>query len=162
MIQRASAPPRGPKGAPSGPRGGGRGGIGKRRAGPIRVDKDGDLDMDGSGRAKAGKGRLDSPNLPRSQGGGRGRAPTPRGAQLNTQKAQQAILRGLGAKQANVLDSRAAGNTTLQIDGLKSSKAASNADGGLESLLGFLERKAAGLDSGSNRTVRIKKVCFLI
>jgi nuclear RNA export factor len=54
------------------------------------------------------------------------------------------------------------GSTTLQIDGLKSSKAASNSDGGLESLLGFLERKAAGLDAGSNRAVRIKKVCFLV
>jgi nuclear RNA export factor len=86
-----------------------------------------------------------------------------RGGLQGTQKVQQAILRGLGAKQANVLDSRiSTGNTTLQIDGLKSSKAASNPDGGLESLLAFLERKAAGLDSGSNRAVRIKKVCFLI
>lgn len=81
---------------------------------------------------------------------------------MSTQKAQQAILRGLGARQAKVLDSRITGGTTLQIDGLKSSKAASNSDGGLESLLGFLERKAAGLDAGSNRAVRIKKVCFLV
>jgi nuclear RNA export factor len=61
------------------------------------------------------------------------------------------------------MDSRiTTGGTTLQVDGLKSSKAVSNPDGGLESLLGFLERKAAGLDSASNRAVRIKKVCFLI
>jgi nuclear RNA export factor len=167
MIQRPTAPPRGPRGSPSGVQGGGRGGIQKRRAGgPIRVDKDGDLDMDASGRGKSGKGRLESP-IPsrpqRPQPPGRGRASAPRGNSLGMQKAQQAILRGLGAKQANVLDSRNnTGGTTLQVDGLKSSKAASNTDGGLESLLGFLERKAAGLDSGSNRTVRIKKVCFLI
>jgi nuclear RNA export factor len=69
----------------------------------------------------------------------------------------------LETKQANVLDARISiSGTALQVDGLKASKAASNPDGGLESLLGFLERKAAGLDSGSNRAVKIKKVCFLI
>jgi nuclear RNA export factor len=163
MIQRASAPPRGPRNGSPGIQGGGRGGIQKRRAGPVRVDKDGDLDMDGSGRGKSGKGRLESPVPSRPQGAGRGRGAAARGGLQGTQKVQQAILRGLGAKQANVLDSRlSTGNTTLQIDGLKSSKAASNPDGGLESLLAFLERKAAGQDSGSNRTVRIKKVCFLI
>lgn len=159
MIKRASAPPRGPKGGSSG----NRGGIKKRRGGPVRVDKDGDLDMDGAGRGKSGKGRLESPAPSRPQGPGRGRGSASRAGPLDTQKAQQAILRGLGAKQANILESRiGAGGTTLQVDGLKSSKAASNSDGGLESLLGFLERKAAGLDSASNRAVKIKKVCFLI
>jgi nuclear RNA export factor len=57
----------------------------------------------------------------------------------------------LGAKQANIVESHT-GNNTLQITGLKSSKAAANPDGGLESLLSFLERKASG-------TVKIKKVC---
>lgn len=158
MIQRASAPPRGPRSGSSG----GRGGIQKRRTGPVRVDKDGDLDMDGGSRGKSGKGRLESPVPTRPQGAGRGRGAAAKGGNMSTQKAQQAILRGLGARQAKVLDSRITGGTTLQIDGLKSSKAASNSDGGLESLLGFLERKAAGLDAGSNRAVRIKKVCFLV
>jgi nuclear RNA export factor len=119
--------------------------------------------MDGAGRGKSGKGRLESPVPTRPQASGRARAPNPRGSNLNTQKAQQAILRGLETKQANVLDARiSTSGTALQVDGLKASKAASNPDGGLESLLGFLERKAAGLDSGSNRAVKIKKVCFLI
>jgi nuclear RNA export factor len=159
MIQRPTAPPRGPRhGSPS-IRGGG---IQKRRSGPVRVDKDGDLDMDGvgAGRGKSGRGRFESPPTgPR----GRGRAAPARGGNLGTQKAQQAILRGLGGKQANVLDSRISkGGSSLQVDGLKSSRAASNADGGLDSLLAFLERKAAGLDSGSNRTVKIKKVSLSI
>jgi nuclear RNA export factor len=68
------------------------------------------------------------------------------------------------SKQATVLESRitAVGPASLRIDGLSSSKAASNPDGGLESLLGFLERKASGLDAKSNRTVKIKKVCLII
>lgn len=120
------------------------------------------MDNGAGGRGKSGKGRLESPSS-RSQSTGRGKGASARGGNLTTQKAQQAILRGLGAKQANVLDSRITqGGTTLQVDGLKDSKAASNSDGGLESLLGFLERKAAGLDSRSNRAVKIKKVCLLI
>jgi nuclear RNA export factor len=68
------------------------------------------------------------------------------------------------SKQATVLESRitTVGPASLRIDGLSSSKAASNPDGGLESLLGFLERKASGLDAKSNRTVKIKKVCLII
>lgn len=55
--------------------------------------------------------------------------------------------------------SNAALLATLKVTGLNSSKAASNADGGLEALVAFLERKAAGQDSSSNRKIRIKKVC---
>ena len=166
MIQRASAPPRGPRnGAPS-IRNGGRGGIQKRRAGtgPAQVDKDGDLDMDAGagvgGRGKSGKGRLESPipSGPRGAGRGRGAGP-PRGG--NARTTQHNIERGLRHQNVNILESRiTTGGTTLQVDGLMSSKAASNADGGLESLEGFLERKASALDSKSNRVVKIKKVCL--
>ena len=162
MIQRASIPPRGPRhGGPS------RGGVSKRRAGPVRVDKDGDLVMDSTSddrRKQYGKGRINSPAPPSGpKGAGRGRGAPSRGSNLGTHKVQAAIIRGLGAQQANVLESRiTTGGTTLKIDGLKSSKAAANPDGGLDALLGFLERKAAGLDSKSNRSVKIKKVCLLI
>jgi nuclear RNA export factor len=160
MLQRASAPPRGPRSGSPNVRGGGRGGgIQKRRGGggPIRVDKDGDMDMDVGGaiRSQSGKGRIDS--TPYSKGAGRGRGGPARGNNLN--KAQ-AIVRSIGAHQVNIVESPA--TATLKIDGLSSSKAASNSDGGLESLLGFLERKAAGLDAKSNRSIRIKKVCSLI
>ena len=166
MIQRASAPPRGPRNTSPSVRGGGRGGIQKRRAGtgPVRVDKDGDLVMDAAtaaDRRKPGKGRLESPAPSKPHGSGRGSGGPVRGTNIGAQKTQQAILRGLGAQQANVLESRIiTGGTSLRIDGLNSSKAASNPDGGLESLLAFLERKASGLDAASNRSVKIKKVCF--
>jgi nuclear RNA export factor len=75
-------------------------------------------------------------------------------------RAKQNIIRGLGGKQAKVLESRITdGGVRLQVSGLSDSKAASNPDGGLDALLSFLERKASGLDSKSNRAVKIKKVC---
>jgi nuclear RNA export factor len=162
-MQRTSAPPRGPRGASPSVRGGGRGGIQKRRGGTPRVDKDGDLVMDPAAAAdkrRSGRGRIEGvPTKP--LGAGRANGGQTRGGSLGIQKAQQAILRGIGAHQANVVESRlASGSSYLKIDGLSSSKAAANPDGGLEALLAFLERKASGLDSKSNRTVKIKKVCL--
>jgi len=160
MLQRPATAPRGPRNASPNVRGGGRGGIQKRNktTGPARVDRDGDLVMDAAAagdKRRSGKGRLEAPAS--SRGSGRGNGGPSRGGNLGTAKAQQAIIRGLGAKQANVVESRitTGDNNTLQITGLKSSKAASNPDGGLESLLSFLERKA----SDRTRTVKIKKVC---
>ncbi|KAE8452140.1 hypothetical protein EG329_001607 [Mollisiaceae sp. DMI_Dod_QoI] len=158
MLQ--SAPPRGPRGSSPNIRGRGRGGIQKRRAdGPVRVDKDGDLVMDAAAagnKRRSGKGRMDPSS--KSAGNGRTNSGSGRGGTIAIHKAQQAILRGMGAQQANVLESRitSTGNS-LQVEGLSLSKAASNSDGGLEALLGFLERKASGMDAKSNRTVKIKK-----
>lgn len=168
MLQ--GAPPRGPRGASNNARGRGRGGIQKRRSdGPVRVDKDGDLVMDavagggvkrrtGTGRG-TGRGRMESP---KPIGNGRTNSgPSRGGAAIH--KAQAAILRGMGAKQANILDSRiTAAGTSLQVEGLGSSKASTNSDGGVEALLGFLERKASGFDNQANRGVKIKKVCLML
>ena len=164
----SSAHARGPRGAPSrvGGRGGG-GGIQKRRgggAGPVRVDKDGDMVMDAVvDKRRSGKGRLDSPKPQTSgrPGPGARQPPTGPARGVASQKAQQAIMRGLNGKQANIVDSRISSlPTTVQIKGLQESKAASNSDGGLEALLGFLERKAKPGDI-LNRTIKIKKVCLL-
>lgn len=144
----------------------GRGGVQKRKAGPTRVDKDGDLVMDPTAAAdkrRAARSQLGG-NGSRGQGTGRANGgPSSRGGTAGMIKAQQAIIRGLSAKQsqANVLESRiTTSGTRLQIGGLSSSKAAGNPDGGVESLLAFLERKASGLDNDSNKAVKIKKVCY--
>ncbi|KAH8815064.1 hypothetical protein F5884DRAFT_770939 [Xylogone sp. PMI_703] len=139
-------------------RGVGRGGIQKRRGGSVRVDRDGDLVMDAaaaSNRNKTTLTRHDGRPSPARGGSMTGQG---RGG-LGSQRSQQAILRGLNTRQANVLETHISRptSTTIRVDGLRSSKAASNADGGLESLLAFLERKASGLDAKSNRTVKIKK-----
>ncbi|ESZ99579.1 hypothetical protein SBOR_0052 [Sclerotinia borealis F-4128] len=158
MMNRTSAPPRGPRNSSSSAKGGGRvggGGITKRRTGPIRVDKDGDLDMDtttGANGRRGGKNAIgvSAPTGPR--GHGRPSRNTGRGGRLDLARNPQAILRGMGSQsqQANVL-------VTLWVKGLKGSKAASNDDQGLSALVSFLERKAATLDSKSKRSIRVKK-----
>ncbi|KAI9642236.1 nuclear mRNA export, poly(A)+RNA binding protein [Ciborinia camelliae] len=158
MMNRTSGPPKGPRNSSSGARGSGRvggGGISKRR-GPVRVDKDGDLDMDaatGANGRKSGKGAIGGsvPTGPRGHGRG-GARNTGRGGKLDLARNPQAILRGMGSQsqQANVL-------VTLWVKGLKGSKAASNSDQGVSSLVSFLERKATTLDSKSKRVVRVKK-----
>lgn len=163
MLQRTPAPPRGPR-VPS--YRGGRGGIQKRRAGnapgPVRVDKDGDLVMDASSTDEKRSGRGQIGGSRSAKGPGSGRVPTGPargGGNAGMQRTQRSVMRGMGTKQVNVHDTRNHPKmATLEIKGLGSSKAASNPDGGIESLLSFLERKASGHDNTSNRAVKIKKV----
>lgn len=161
-------------------RGASRGGIQKRRAPAGRVDKDGDLVMDAAGgveQRKGGKGRPEGTG-PRSSGARAGRSgssiSTARG-NLVSQRSQQAILRGIGNQDVNLIDTRKGhGSTTgitggagrlrgrdvlvhISVQGIKQSKAASNPDGGVKDLLGFLERKATAHE-GSTKSVKIKKV----
>lgn len=157
MMNRTSAPPKGPRNSSSSSKGTGRvggGGITKRR-GPVRVDKDGDLDMDtavGATGRKSGKGFIGGsvPTGPRGYGKG-GARNSGRGGRLDITRNPQAILRGMGSQsqQANVL-------VTLWVQGLKGSKAVSNADHGLASIVTFLERKAAALES--RKSIKVKKV----
>ncbi|EOO00566.1 putative mrna export factor mex67 protein [Phaeoacremonium minimum UCRPA7] len=139
----------------------GRGGIAKRSRGGAapRVDRDGDLVMDPTAAAngnKSGSG-FSKPSKPPS---GPARRNTPRtGPVASTAKLQQNLLRQIGGDTSRLPNGpRAtrsqANTTTIKIFGLKASKAATNPDGGVKSLLEFLERKASGL---SNHTVTIKK-----
>ncbi|KAI4860335.1 NTF2-like protein [Hypoxylon rubiginosum] len=152
-----------------------RGGICKRRnTTGARVDRDGDLDMDApaaGGRSSRKPKRDDTiPTGPRST---RPAANGPRGPRP-TAKAQQIIQRVITGTSGN-LPSRIAngmsGGTkafkggrqvnashtmTLQVEGLKSSKAANNEGGGLKELLNFLERKAQSV-AKTTRPIRIKK-----
>ncbi|XXG94012.1 nuclear mRNA export, poly(A)+RNA binding protein [Hypoxylon texense] len=152
-----------------------RGGISKRRNNTaVRVDRDGDLDMDApvaggrsSRKPKRGASIPTEPRSTRSAANG-SRGPRP------TAKAQQIIQRVITGTSGN-LPSRIAngmsGGTkafkggrqvnashtmTLQVEGLKSSKAANNEGGGLKELLNFLERKAQSV-AKTTRSIRIKK-----
>lgn len=174
----SGAPPRGPKGSTPSSRPS-RGGIQKRKAGPTKVDKDGDLVMDAAntiGADRKGKGRPEGASKP-SKGRATIRQPTSTGparSGLNNIRTQQAIIRGLGSQTAG-LESRVTtrsgdrsrvrsddgGFSYLSIRGLRQSKAASNPDGGVGALLGFLERKASGLDANLKKGVQIKKVSLL-
>src|SRR5277367_2556114 len=110
MFPRSSTPPTGPRGSSPARRGIGRGGIQKRRGGPPRVDKDGDLVMDpveGKVILGSGSGRSEGNRSSRARAAGPGgqAASTFRG-NLSTQQSQQAIIRGLESKQANIIESR--------------------------------------------------------
>lgn len=164
------------------------GGIKKRNAGgPTKTDRDGDLDMDPSAAAGGpGRGRQQQqqqtnnksapPTGPRrstrsAPAGGRGPKPTTRAADMvkkiiegGTGNLSSRIAAGIDTSTRHTRSSRpinAANTTTLQIGGLKNSKAASNEGGGLRELIIFLERKASAVGK-LNHAVRIKKVSLYI
>lgn len=172
---------------PSGPRAGRnsgpgrllhRGGVQKRSQQSARVDRDGDLDMDSSG---AGRGR----GRGRGRGDRRRHTPTPQmnghgNPFSNTQRnkvdlsnVQKGIFQAMGVKgstpRGRGTSSRfgksgparnnlpSGGLDQIVIRGLQQSKAAANADGGLEALITWLERKAT---SPQGEMVKVKKVCL--
>jgi nuclear RNA export factor len=172
MSTRSGTPPTGPRqrGAPTARVGRG---ITKRRAGPLRIDHDGDVEM-GSSNGIAGRGRGANRRAPYNRGNTTSHAGrdslqsrAPQGVFGAAQ--QRAIIQNIASGNANIRGTKARGLfqksparggartqkqennlDEIKILGLKDSKAASNADGGLESLRGFLERKSAA---------RIIKVC---
>ncbi|KKK22635.1 hypothetical protein ARAM_003033 [Aspergillus rambellii] len=125
-----------------------RGGIRKRGA-PTRVDRDGDLAMDaGAGRGKRSRGDSGRP-APSGT-----RAPT----RDRTINAIQKALSSNTSSQANIRQGgRGGGLEQVIVRGWKQSKAASNRDGGLESLITFLEKKLTSPDSKAGPRARISK-----
>ncbi|KAI1188094.1 hypothetical protein F5B17DRAFT_397230 [Nemania serpens] len=139
-----------------------RGGISKRRgAGPVKVDRDGDLSMDASTSNNASQSH---PRRPKSNAAPPGtvtrtstRNPRP------TAKAQQIIQRvinidtsQISARTRSSLHGTIAPLVTLKVEGLKASRAASNQGGGLRELLSFLERKAQAIGQ-LPRNIKIRK-----
>ncbi|KAI0974562.1 hypothetical protein F4678DRAFT_423186 [Xylaria arbuscula] len=142
-------------------KGSSRGGISKRRgAGPLKVDRDGDLNMGASATANASQSQ---PRRPKNNSTSSG--PATRTSSRNprpTAKAQQIIQRVINGETSQV-SSRRSGRrpdtvplATLKVEGLQSSKAASNEGGGLRELLAFLERKSQSVGH-ITRHIRIKK-----
>ncbi|KAK4143266.1 uncharacterized protein C8A04DRAFT_12525 [Dichotomopilus funicola] len=135
------APPTGPRGSSSrggrsNPRGSRGGGIAKRRGTP-RTDRDGDVSMDATAanNPPSGPARGSTRGTRGSRGG--------RGARASTRLAQN--VRNFVSEQDGVSrgEKPQSNRATLKIYGLKDSKAANNSDGGLRSLLDFLERKSS-------------------
>lgn len=132
---------------------GDRGGIRKRGAPPTKVDRDGDLAMGaGAGAIRGQKTR---------SGSGR---PASSATRANTalDRSISQIQKALSSSnaQANIRQGgRASPTEQVAVRGWKESKAASNRDGGVESLVAFLEKKLTSPDSKSGPRVRISKVC---
>lgn len=128
-----------------------RGGIRKR--GPTRTDREGDIDMDGGGGRGRGK---------RGRGGDLGRhqiSSRPQVQDKTLNAIQQAITRS-SDNQANIRQTRTGGPLEqISVRGWKQSRAKTQRDGGVDSLLGFLERKLASPDPKASSRAKITKVC---
>ena len=142
-----------------------RGGIRKR--GPTRTDRDGDMDMDAGG-ARAKRNRADKSALGgRAAGtgaGGRAVGAGNRAQARNKPRDTDLIQRAIYSadSQANIQRNKKKTGGDLEqfsVRGWKSSKAASNRDGGLESLIAFLERRMNSFIKSGPRA-KITKVCL--
>nr|OQO17012.1 hypothetical protein B0A51_17391 [Rachicladosporium sp. CCFEE 5018] len=138
-----------PKAAPRGPA--------ALRRDRLRKDRDGDLAMDVAVKGRAARVGKSSPvpTGPRSEGSMR----SSRGGLLST-GAQRAILKHAGAGDIAMKEGRTSqprGNLELRISNWTKNKASSNPDGGLSSLLSWLEKKASTRLSSRARNVKIKK-----
>ena len=144
-----------------------RGGIRKRGA-PVRIDHDGDLDMGAGGGGGGGdKGRGGRHRLRGGRNAPEGRRPG--GSGDRTVEALQKLISSNASSQANIRQPRkggmandGSGLSQLSIRGWKSSKAASNPGGALESLIGFIEKKATPdpRSPAADQRLKISKVCL--
>ncbi|KAL1954985.1 hypothetical protein VTO42DRAFT_392 [Malbranchea cinnamomea] len=124
-----------------------RGGIRKRGA-ATRIDRDGDLDMGGAGGGmnigRSGRLRVRGGRSIPTDGRRPGNA-----ADRTVEALQKAVFSG-ASSQANIRQPRRGGMivddreelSQLSVRGWKSSKAASNPGGAIDSLIAFLEKKA--------------------
>ncbi|WEW58269.1 Vacuolar protein sorting-associated protein 53 [Emydomyces testavorans] len=157
-MMNGSRAPKGPRGRAGTPD---RGGIRKRSAAP-RVDRDGDLAMTGAG---AGRGR--GIGKPRGRGDLAQRTtPVARHEAHDKEKTLDALQRAIfsaTAPQANIRRGRADGTmmdgrlSQVRVRGWRASKAVSNADGGVESLIAFLGKKATPPDPSAGARLSISK-----
>lgn len=130
-----------------------RGGIRKR--GPTRTDRDGDMDMDRSGARGGKRGRGDATRSTRSTAAGRPQA------RDKTLDAIQRAISNTQDSQANIRQTKSTAGANLEqfnVTGWKTSKAASNRDGGVESLIAFLERRM-NANTKTGPRAKITKVC---
>ena len=139
---------RGPRHSRSGPQ---RGGIQKRQSSAARTDRDGDLDMNGT-----------RPSGSRGRGQGRGRARGRRGQTNNDPRGSRGRGRGgnphgmqNGPNRTNGPQASRSDLRQLAIRGWQQSSAASNQDGGRQSLIDWIIKKAR-----ANPPLEIFKVCL--
>ncbi|KAJ5911825.1 uncharacterized protein N7473_001128 [Penicillium subrubescens] len=145
--------------------GGDRGGIRKR--GPIRTDRDGDMDMDAPGGRGGKRGGRGGPGRPTGSGSGSGAGvgrPARSGgdrpqARDKTLEAIQKAISNTRDSQVSIRQGKNAAPSNLELFsvlGWKESKVSSHRDGGVENLIAFLERRM-NAHSKSGPRARITK-----
>lgn len=147
MVARAA---RGAKNAPRGPA--------ATRRDRTKADRDGDLAMDGPVKARGGRvGKSSGPAKNARKDLTAGKV---KGGILSAAN-QRAILKHAGTGDVAMKGSKSApsrGLTELKVTNWTKSKASTNPDGGVSSLITWLEKKASNRLSSRVRTVKIKKV----
>ncbi|KAF2754201.1 hypothetical protein EJ05DRAFT_152509 [Pseudovirgaria hyperparasitica] len=137
-----------------------RGAAHKRRSG-VRTDRDGDLMMDATPRNqnnKIGKGR-GKPTTNTSTTTTNGTA-KPRN-NIHAKSTQNAIIRHLTSGNANIKQAQPSNIKSVKVSGWKNSKASTNEDGGVHSLLTFLEKKVTtnltkkSISNGNRKPVQV-------
>jgi nuclear RNA export factor len=148
MVARAA---RAAKNAPRGPA--------ATRRDRTKADRDGDLAMDGPAKGRGGRvGKSSGPakNARKDLTAGKGK-----GGILSAAN-QRAILKHAGTGDVAMKGSKSVpsrGLTELKVTNWKKSKASTNPDGGVSSLITWLEKKASNRLGSRVRSVKIKKVC---
>jgi hypothetical protein len=119
------------------------GGVGKRRGIP-RTDRDGDVSMDSVLAGNPPTGPSGQPSRgSRGARGGRGRGGRGGGPTRASSRLAQNVRNYVSEQDGTTRSTKGQPKVSIKILGLKDSKAANNPDGGLRSLLDFLERKAS-------------------
>ncbi|KAL1303703.1 hypothetical protein AAFC00_007055 [Neodothiora populina] len=137
-----------------------RGAISKRKS-AARTDRDGDVSMGalsasrGGGISKGGKSRgTTRAGAAAEKGGARSAAP-----RINGERAQREIAKHITSGGALRKRPASADDVPeeIRVTGWKNSKAANNDDGGLHSLIVWIEKKATTKHRSSNKQVKVKK-----
>ena len=159
-----------------------RSGIQKRNTTSVRVDRDGDLEMGASGntnRGGSGRGAVRRGSIRHRREATSDIQSTRSSTRLSrkgidSSTVQRNILRSMGTNgtlpkgprsSLKSVRGRDRGNELsermdqVKVTGYKQSKAASNPDGGIRDLIGFLERKSKNPDGPAKEAVKITKVC---
>ncbi|KAM0712430.1 hypothetical protein Q7P37_011526 [Cladosporium fusiforme] len=121
-----------------------------------KADRDGDLSMDGPVKGRGGRvGKSSGSNARKDlTAGGK-----PKGGILSS-ASQRAILKHAGAGDVSMKGSKSVpsrGLTEIRITNWTKSKASNHADGGVSSLITWLEKKASNRLSSRVRKVKINK-----
>ncbi|QIW96411.1 hypothetical protein AMS68_001929 [Peltaster fructicola] len=117
----------------------------------LRKDKDGDLTMGVAVKGRGGIGKT---------AGRGGRAAAAQSAGKLAPSAQKAIMKHIGAGDITMREAKRIaprGLVELKVGGWAKSKASTNPDGGVSSLISWLEKKASNKLGSRVRSVKVKK-----
>lgn len=128
------------------------------RRGGTRTDRDGDLSMGIAVKGRGGISKSSAPARPNKDLTAKSSKPG-----ILSASAQRQILRQAGTRDVSMKEVRASpargGQVELRITGWTKSKASSGADGGVSSLIKWLEKKASTKLGSRGRSVKVQKVC---